>query len=59
MSYGLGSYDAVHAATAAAVGRLIVTTDADFARVPSAELAVVTDPTVVAKCRAIRSSDRP
>ncbi len=57
VTYGLSSYDAVHAATAQMVGtNLIVTTDTDFARVPAAELAVVTAPDLVARCRAIRST---
>lgn len=57
MTYGLSSYDAVHAATAQMVGtNLIVTTDIDFARVPAAELAVITDPGLVARCRSIRAA---
>jgi predicted nucleic acid-binding protein len=53
--YGLGSYDAVHAATAidTGVGR-IVALDIGFASVPERQLAVYTDRTRVGSCRRYR-----
>lgn len=53
--YGLASYDAVHAASAIAVGaEAIVTKDTDFAFLPSSLLAVYTDRSRLAACRAKR-----
>ncbi|MGH2952786.1 MAG: PIN domain-containing protein [Solirubrobacterales bacterium] len=53
--YGLASYDAVHAASAVAAGaEAIVTKDTDFARLPAAMLAVYTDRSRLASCRAKR-----
>lgn len=53
--HGLASYDAVHAASATAAGAgAIVTTDAGFALLPPALLAIYTDRSRVARCRMIR-----
>jgi predicted nucleic acid-binding protein len=54
-SYGLASYDAVHAASAIAAGAdAIVTLDTGFALLPSSLLAVYTDRSRLASCRAKR-----
>lgn len=54
--YGLASYDAVHAASAIAAGaKAIVTLDTGFALLPSAQLAIYTDRSRLASCRAKRS----
>ncbi len=53
--YGLASYDAVHAASAITAGAdAIVTTDTDFARLPASVLAIYTDRSRLASCRAKR-----
>lgn len=53
--YGLASYDAVHAATAIAAGaEAIVTVDSGFALLPQSMLAIYTDRTRLAFCRAKR-----
>lgn len=53
--YGLASYDAVHAATAIAAGaEAIVTLDTGFALLPQSMLAIYTDRTRLAFCRAKR-----
>jgi predicted nucleic acid-binding protein len=53
--FGLGSYDAVHAATALATSPVgIVTTDIGFASLPAAT-AIYTDSTRLARCRQIRA----
>lgn len=50
--HGLASYDAVHAASAIAVGaEAIVTTDTGFALLPASLLAIYTDRSRVASCR--------
>ncbi len=50
--YGLASYEAVHAASAVAVGaEAIITTDTGFALLPSKLLAIYTDRSRVAACR--------
>lgn len=54
-SYGLASYDAVHAASAiAADAKAIVTTDTGFALLPSSLLTVYTDRSRLASCRSKR-----
>lgn len=54
-SYGLASYDALHAASATVAGaKAIVTIDTGFALLPSALLTVYTDRSRVASCRAKR-----
>jgi predicted nucleic acid-binding protein len=54
-SYGLASYDAVHAASAVAAGAdAIVTIDTGFALLPSALLTVYTDRSRLASCRSKR-----
>jgi predicted nucleic acid-binding protein len=58
-SYGLASYDAVHAATAiAARAEAIVTLDTGFALLPQSLLAVYTDRSRLASCRAMRPPRR-
>jgi predicted nucleic acid-binding protein len=53
--YGLASYDAVHAASAIAAGaKAIVTLDTGFALLPASLLAVYTDRSRLASCRAKR-----
>jgi predicted nucleic acid-binding protein len=53
--YGLGSYDAVHAATALRADPVaIVTTDVAFASLPEST-AILTDPSRVARCRQLRA----
>lgn len=53
--HGLGSYDAVHAATAVAAGaEAIITTDTGFALLPSTLLPSYTDGSRLAACRAKR-----
>jgi predicted nucleic acid-binding protein len=56
ISYGLGSYDAVHAATAlhSGVNRL-VTIDAGFGNVPADQLGLYVDRSRVSSCRARRT----
>ena len=58
-TYGLASYDAVHAATALRgdpVG--IVTTDVGFCALPPASTTIFTDSTRVARCRELRARRR-
>jgi predicted nucleic acid-binding protein len=58
-TYGLASYDAVHAATALRgdpVG--IVTTDVGFCALPQASTTIFTDSTRVARCRELRARRR-
>jgi predicted nucleic acid-binding protein len=51
-SYGLASYDAVHAATAIETGvRRMITIDAGFGAIPESELALLVDSSRVASCR--------
>jgi predicted nucleic acid-binding protein len=53
--YGLASYDAIHAASAIAVGaEAIVTTDTGFALLPSPLLTIYTDRSRLASCRSKR-----
>ena len=53
--YGLGSYDAIHAATAISTGvRRLVAIDAGFGNVPETQLSLYVDRTRVASCRARR-----
>jgi hypothetical protein len=53
--YGLASYDAIHAASAVAAGaEAIVTLDTGFALLPASLLAVYTDRSRLASCRAKR-----
>ncbi|MGO9322065.1 MAG: hypothetical protein ACLQBY_14855 [Solirubrobacteraceae bacterium] len=52
-SYGLASYDAVHAASAIAA-EAIVTVDTGFAFLPSSLLTVYTDRSRLAFCRTKR-----
>ena len=55
-AYGLGSYDAVHAATAIESGvNRIVTLDTAFASLPQSLLAVYTNASRVPTCRQRRS----
>lgn len=55
-SYGLASYDAVHAASAVLAGAsAIVTIDTGFALLPSSMLTVYTDRSRLASCRSKRS----
>lgn len=57
--YGLASYDAVHAAAAIAAGaEAIVTLDTEFARLPQSLIAIYTDRTRLAACRAKRAARR-
>lgn len=49
--WGLGSYDAVHAATAIYAATSLVTLDAGFGAVPAPQLAVYTDRSRVSSCR--------
>jgi len=52
MARGLGSYDAVHAATAIAVGvNALVTLDKGFGLVREEDLVIVTDATYLRGCR--------
>ena len=54
-SYGLASYDAIHAASALAAGaEAIVTLDTGFALLPISVLTVYTDRSRLASCRAKR-----
>lgn len=56
-SYGLASYDAVHAASAIATkAKAIVTLDTGFARLPSSLLGVYTDRSRLSSCRGKRPS---
>jgi len=48
--FGIASYDAVHAASAAGA-EAIVTLDTGFALLPSAQLAIYTDRSRLASCR--------
>jgi len=58
-SYGLASYDAVHASTAiAADAEAIVTLDTGFALLPQSLLAIYTDRSRLASCRAKRPPRR-
>lgn len=53
--YGLGSYDAVHAATAAyAAVPAMLTVDTGFAAMPQSSLAIYTNATRLSVCRAAR-----
>lgn len=53
--YGLASYDAVHAASAIAAGaEAIATTDTGFALLPASLIAIYTDRSRLARCRAMR-----
>ena len=53
--FGLGSYDAVHAATAQYSGvRTMITTDAGFAAVPASRLTIYTNASRVGPCRRMR-----
>lgn len=57
--YGLGSYDAVHVATALALGlETIATTDHGFADVPAAALRLLVPRPMVGSCRRRRSRRR-
>ena len=49
--WGLGSYDAVHAATAVYAATSLVTLDAGFAAVPERQLTIYTDSSRVSSCR--------
>lgn len=53
--YGLGSYDAVHAATALEAGVLaMITTDTGFANLPQTQLTIYTNAGRVPDCRRFR-----
>lgn len=55
-SYGLASYDAVHAATAVAVGaEAIVAIDTGYALLPASVISIYTDRSRLAACRAKRA----
>jgi predicted nucleic acid-binding protein len=55
-AYGMGSYDAVHAATARLqAGAAIVTTDVGFAALPAADTINFTDSGRLARCRELRA----
>lgn len=54
--YGLNSYDAIHAATAIKAGvSTVLATDAEFANVPAARFALITDNSRLVGCRRRRS----
>ena len=58
-TYGLASYDAVHAATALRPDPAgIVTTDVGFCALPPASTPIFTDSTRVARCRELRARGR-
>jgi predicted nucleic acid-binding protein len=58
-SYGLASYDAVHAATALRADPVgIVTTDVGFCALPPANTTIFTDSSRVARCRELRARHR-
>jgi predicted nucleic acid-binding protein len=58
-TYGLASYDAVHAATALSPDPVgIVTTDVGFSALPAMSTAIFTDSSRVARCRELRSRHR-
>lgn len=50
-SWGLGSYDAVHATTAIYAGAAMVTLDAGFGVIPEAKLELFVDASRVSSCR--------
>jgi len=58
-TYGLASYDAVHAATALRTHPVgIVTTDVGFSALPAPNTAIFTDSSRVSRCREIRARHR-
>ena len=55
-TYGLSSYDAVHAATAVRLGvRSLITIDTGFAAVPASELELYVASRQVSRCRSLRA----